>query len=340
MTDQNQEHKSKIGNKVWTRQPGELVREMRRIIRLKHYSISTERTYIQWVTRFVEFHGTKHPLDMGEAEIEKFLSYLATEKHVAGSTQNQAFNALLFLYREVLNQPLEGRIDSIRAKRSRNVPTVMTKEEVMKVLGLMKGTPQLMAKLLYGSGLRLMECVRIRVKDIDFAMKQITVRAGKGNKDRYTTLSEAIVPALQDQIQRVKILHDRDLAEGHGAVYMPDALERKYPQAARELGWQYVFPAKETSVDPRSGMTRRHHVGPSVLEKAIHRAVMEVGLTKRVTSHTFRHSFATHLLQSGTDIRTIQSLLGHDSLETTMIYTHVLQQGGMGVKSPLDLLAR
>jgi integron integrase len=333
-----QERSSGIGERIWTREPGELLTETKRVVRLKHYSISTERTYAHWITRFVAFNSMKHPLDMGEPEVEAFLSHLAAEKKAASSTQNQAFNALLFLYRDVLNRPLRGRIDAVRAKKPTHVPVVLTKDEVARILGLMKGTTQLMAKLLYGSGLRLMECVRLRVKDIDFAMRQVTVRAGKGNKDRYTTLSEALLPPLKDQLMRVKILHDKDLAQGQGAVYLPNALEKKYPKAATEFAWQYVFPAKNTSVDPRSGVVRRHHVGPSVLEKAIQRAVVEAGVNKKVSSHAFRHSFATHLLQSGTDIRTIQSLLGHNSLETTMIYTHVLQQGGFGVKSPLDSL--
>jgi len=215
---------------------------------------------------------------------------------------------------------------------------VMTQEEVSTVLSLMQGVPQLMAKLLYGGGLRLMEVIRLRVKDLDFAMKQIIVRAGKGDKDRYTILPDGLMSDLQDQLTRVKVLHDKDLAEGHGAVYMPDLMAKKYPKAAKEFAWQYVFPARKTSLDPRSNIVRRHHVGPSILEKAIRRAVVEAGINKGVTTHTFRHSFATHLLQSGTDIRTIQSLLGHTSLETTMVYTHILKQGGFGVKSPLDKL--
>lgn len=333
MQEYNASHKNQ---KVWTRKPGELATEFKRIIRLKHYSYSTERTYFSWVTKFIEFNKMKHPLDLGEKDIEAFLSHMAVTQKCAASTQNQAYNALLFLYREVLKSPCVGSIDAIRAKKPVVMPVFMTKDEVAKVLGLMQGMPQLMAKLLYGSGLRLMECVRLRVKDIDFKLKQITVRAGKGNKDRFTTLSEAIFPALKDQLVRVKILHDKDLEQGHGAVYMPNALERKYPNAAKEFAWQYVFPARDTSLDPRSDTVRRHHVGPSTLEKAIHRAVTEAGINKKITSHSFRHSFATHLLQSGTDIRTIQNLLGHNSLETTMIYTHALEQGAFGVKSPLD----
>jgi len=322
----------------WSREPGELLDEIRRIIRLKHYSIRTEYAYVGWIKRFILFHGTKHPLDMGSPEVEAFLSNLAVEKNVAGATQNQAFNALIFLYREVLILPLEGRVNAIRAAKKERLPVVLTTEETAKILTVMSGVTQLMAKLLYGSGLRLMECVRLRVKDLDFDLKQITVRSGKGDKDRFTTLSEALIPSLNDQLERVKMLHERDLVEGHGNVYLPNALERKYPKAGTEFRWQYVFPAKTVSTDPRTGMVRRHHVAPSALEKAIRRAVETVGIDKRVSSHAFRHSFATHLLHSGTDIRTIQSLLGHADLQTTMIYTHVAKQGGCGVKSPLDSL--
>jgi integron integrase len=246
-------------------------------------------------------------------------------------------NALVFLYKRVLNHALEDRINAIRADKKVNVPAVvMTRDEVATVLALMEGTPQLAAKLLYGSGLRIMEAVRLRVKDIDFAMKQLTVRAGKGDKDRFTTFPATLIPILQNHLARVKTLHQQDLAHGYGAVYLPHALERKYRQAATEWGWQYVFPARNVAVDPHSGITRRHHVDPSVINKAIKVAVRRAGLTKAISAHTFRHSFATHLLQRGTDIRTIQHLLGHTDVATTMIYTHVLQQGGQGVLSPLD----
>lgn len=243
-------------------------------------------------------------------------------------------NALVFLYKRVLEHPLPGRIDAVRATRKVTVPVVMTREEVAAVISLMSGTPQLAAKLLYGSGLRMAEAVRLRVQEVDFQMKQLTVRSGKGNKDRFTTFPTTLGPLLQNHLAGVKTLHQRDLALGHGAVHLPHALARKYPSAAREWGWQYVFPARNLSVDPRSGVTRRHHVDPSVINKAIKAAVRRAGLTKRVTAHTFRHSFATHLLQRGTDIRTIQALLGHRDVSTTMIYTHVLQQGGEGVPSP------
>jgi len=323
---------------AWTRQPGELLSRVTQVLRAKHYSISTERTYVPWIKRFVLFCENRHPLDVGEPELEAFLTSLAVDGNVASSTQNQAMNAIVFLYRDVIGRPLAGAINAVRAPKHINVPVVLTKDETMRLLNVMSGTTQLMAKLLYGSGLRVSECIRLRVKDVDFEMKQVTVRAGKGNKDRYTTLSESLIAPLKSHLERVKILWEKALAEGHGSVFMPDALDRKYPNAGKEWIWQYIFPAKNTSVDPRSGVERRHHVEASVLEKAIKRATLTIGLNKRVTCHTLRHSFATHLLQSGTDIRTIQDLLGHNDLSTTMIYTHVLRQGGQGVKSPLDQL--
>jgi len=271
-----------------------------------------------------------------EPKIEAFLTDLAVHGNVAAATQNQAMNALVFLYKRVLNQPMEGSIDAVRADKKINVPVVMTREEVAAVLSLMDGTAQLVAKLLYGSGLRIMEAVRLRVKDIDYQMKQLTVRSGKGDKDRFTTFPATLTPLLQNHLAGVKTLHQQDLAQGYGAVYLPYALARKAPHAAKAWGWQYVFPARNLSVDPRSGITRRHHVDPSVINKAIKVAVHRADLTKHISAHTFRHSFATHLLQRGTDIRTIQYLLGHKDLATTMIYTHILQQGSHGVPSPLD----
>ncbi|HWT80146.1 MAG TPA: integron integrase, partial [Candidatus Methylomirabilis sp.] len=249
---------------------------------------------------------------------------------------NQAMNALVFLYKKVLGNSLGETIDAVRAERKVNVPVVLTREEVSRVISVMEGVPQLIVKLLYGSGLRILEAVRLRVKDLDFAMKQVTVRSGKGDKDRFTTLPASVIPLLQNQLRRAKGFHDQDLAEGHGAVYLPDALERKYPGAAKDWSWQYLFPARDVSTDPRSGVVRRHHVDPAVVNKAIKVAARRAGLTKVISAQTFRHSFATHLLQRGTDIRTIQELLGHSDVATTMIYTHVLQQGGQGVPSPLD----
>lgn len=319
-------------------QQPKLLDEVRQVLRLHHYSIHTERAYLDWIVRYVRFHGMQSRKDLfpAEPQIESFLTDLAVNGNVAAATQNQAMNALVFLYKRVLNHAMEGSINAVRAEKKINVPVVMTREEVAAVLSLMDGTAQLVAKLLYGSGLRIMEAVRLRVKDIDFQMKQLTVRSGKGDKDRVTTFPATLTPLLQNHLAGVKTLHQQDLAQGHGEVYLPQALARKYPNAAKEWGWQYVFPARNLSIDPRSGITRRHHVDPSVINKAIKVAVRRTGLTKQISAHTFRHSFATHLLQRGTDIRTIQQLLGHNDVATTMIYTHILQQGGQGVPSPLD----
>jgi integron integrase len=315
-----------------------LLDEARKVLRLHHYSIHTERSYVEWIVRFVRFHGMRSRQDLFPAEpkIEAFLTDLALHRHVAAATQNQAMNALVWLYKRVLNHAMAGHINAVRAHKKITVPVVMTRDEVAAVLSLMHGTSQVVAKLLYGSGLRIMEAVRLRVKDIDYQMKQLTVRSGKGDKDRFTTFPATLTPLLQSHLAGVKTLHQQDLAQGYGAVYLPHALTRKYPHAAKEWGWQYVFPARHLSVDPRSGLTRRHHVDPSVINKAIKVAVRRAGLTKLISAHTFRHSFATHLLQRGTDIRTIQHLLGHHDVATTMLYTHVLQQGGQGVPSPLD----
>lgn len=319
-----------------------LLEDVRRVMRLKHYSLHTERTYSEWIKQFVKFHQLNERAELfenSEAKIEAFLSYLATERKVASATQNQAMNALVFLYKQVLNMPLTQRIEAIRSKTSRHVPVVLTIDEVKLVLPRVEGVAQLVVKLLYGSGLRITEAVRLRVQDVDYGYKQITVRSGKGDKDRVTTFSASLMPLLQNHLEKVKAIHEQDLADGFGAVYLPYALAKKYPNAEREWGWQYVFPARSLSVDPLSGETRRHHIDQSLVNKAIKAAVRQAGIAKRVSAHTFRHSFATHLLQRGTDIRTIQALLGHSELETTMIYTHVLNQGGQGVISPLDDLA-
>lgn len=322
-------------------QQPKLLDEVRNVLRLHHYSIHTERSYVDWIVRFVRFHDmhSREDLFPPEPKIEAFLTDLAVRGNVAPSTQNQAMNALVFLYKRVLKHALPGSIDAVRAPKKVTVPVVMTREEVAAVLSLMDGTAQLVAKLLYGSGLRIMEAVRLRVQDIDYQMKQLTVRAGKGDKDRFTTFPASLAPLLQNHLAGVKTLHQQDLAQRHGDVYLPYALARKYPSAAKEWGWQYVFPARTLSVDPRSGLTRRHHLDPSIVNKAIKAAVRRAGLTKHISAHTFRHSFATHLLQRGIDIRTIQQLLGHHDVATTMIYTHVLQQGGQGVPSPLDDLS-
>ena len=316
--------------------PKKLLDQVREAIQVKHYSIRTEQAYVNWIKRYILFHDKRHPREMGAAEIEAFLTHLAVDRNVAASTQNQALSALLFLYRQVLKQDLVGSIDSVRAKRPKRLPTVLTKEETLRVIGFLSGTHQLMAKLLYGSGLRLMECVRLRVKDVDFAQRQIIVRDGKGMKDRVTMLPDVLIQRLREHLQHTRHIHEDDLAKGYGSVYLPFALERKYPNADREWLWQYVFPATRLSTDPRTGITRRHHINESSLQKAVRRAAKRAGIDKRVTCHTFRHSFATHLLEDGYDIRTVQELLGHKDVKTTMIYTHVLNRGPLAVRSPLD----
>ena len=322
-----------------TRSNPKLLDEVRQRMRIKHYSIHTERSYCDWIRRFVKFHRLADKSELlvnSEGKIEAFLSYLAMERNVAASTQNQAMNALVFLYKQVLDQPLEKRIDAVRSSKNRRIPVVLDKEEVKRIITLMEGVPQLIVKLLYGSGVRITEAVRLRVQDIDFEYKQITVRSGKGNKDRVTTFSSTLDPLIKNHLVKVKLIHEEDLKVGFGAVYLPYALDKKYRSAETEWGWQYVFPARNRAIDPRSGIERRHHVDQSVINKAIKVVVKKLGIAKKVSAHTFRHSFATHLLQKGIDIRTIQALLGHNDLETTMIYTHILNQGGKGVISPLD----
>lgn len=308
---------------------------MRDALRLKHYSYRTEETYLDWVKRYILFHGKRHPAEMGAPEIQAFLIHLATQRQVAASTQNQALSAILFLYREVLHQEMEPVLPS-SAKRPERLPTVLTHDEVLRLLANLNGVYKLMAQILYGSGLRLMECVRLRIKDIDFEYRTITVRDGKGEKDRITPLPQSIMDDLKRQIERVRLLHEEDLLAGAGEVYLPDALSTKYPNAAREFIWQYLFPASKRSRDPRSGQERRHHLDPSALQRAVKEAAGAAAIQKRVSCHTLRHSFATHLLQNGYDIRTVQELLGHKDVRTTMIYTHVLNRGGLAVRSPLD----
>lgn len=318
--------------------PPKLFDQVQSVLRAKHYSIRTERTYWDWIKRYILFHNKTHPTEMGAAEVEAFLSHLAVAGKVSASTQNQAKSALLFLYREVLGVDLPWLDNVIQAKMPQRLPVVLTVSEVKAVLNRLDGSLWLMASLLYGGGLRLMECARLRVKDVDFEMRQVTVREGKGFKDRVTMLPDGVAALLQAHLIRVKALHDEDVASGYGAVYLPYALEKKYPNAAKEWGWQYVFPARALSVDPRSGVTRRHHVDEKSLQRAVKRATQQAGIAKPATPHTLRHSFATHLLQSGYDIRTVQELLGHKDVQTTMIYTHVLNRGGRGVHSPLDSL--
>lgn len=308
---------------------------MRQIIRLRQMSIRTEEAYLSWVRRYVHFHGKKHPAKMCEQEVTQFLTHLAAEKDVAKSTQNQALNALVFLYRHVLEKPL-GEIQAVRAKRPKRLPIVLTQQEVDAVLGQVEGSSQLVASVLYGAGLRLLEGLRLRVQDLDFAQSQILVRSGKGDKDRRTMLPECLEKPLDRQLRAVRQLHQEDLDAGYGGVYLPKALDRKYRVAAKELRWQYVFPATKLSTDPRSGVVRRHHLDETAVQRAVRKAGEVAGLTKRVTCHSLRHSFATHLLENGYDIRTVQELLGHEKLATTMIYTHVMNKGGVGVRSPLD----
>lgn len=317
--------------------PPKLLDQVQAVLRVKHYSIRTERVYLDWIKRYILFHHKTHPAQMGAAEVEAFLSHLAVAGNVAASTQNQAKSALLFLYREVLVIELPWLDNVTQAKMPQRLPVVLTVSEVKSVLNRLDGTLWLMAGLLYGGGLRLMECVRLRVKDVDFGMRQVTVREGKGFKDRVTMLPESSIAPLQAHLARVRALHDEDLAAGYGAVYLPYALGKKYPNAAKEWGWQYVFPSRNLSVDPRSGVTRRHHVDEKGLQRAVKRAAQQAGIAKLATPHTLRHSFATHLLQNGYDIRTVQELLGHKDVQTTMIYTHVLNRGGRGVTSPLDM---
>jgi integron integrase len=316
--------------------PTRLLDQVREQIRLRHYSIRTEQAYVSWIKRYILFHDKKHPKDMDKAEIEAFLTYLAKDLNVSSSTQNQAFNALLFLYNQVLHKSLDDKINAIRAKKPRRLPTVMTNEEAMKVVKGLSGSNKLMAKLLYGSGLRLMECLRLRVKDIDFGMNQIMVRDGKGKIDRVTLLPESAKLKLIEHLERVKTVHENDLSQGYGKVYLPYALSRKYPNANRDWGWQYIFPSKSLSKDPRTGEIRRHHIHENSLQKAVKKAVRLARIIKPVSCHTFRHSFATHLLEDGYDIRTVQELLGHKDVSTTMIYTHVLKKGGKAVRSPID----
>jgi integron integrase len=316
--------------------PKRLLDQVRDAIRLKHYSYRTEQTYVQWIRRYILFHNKRHPNQMGVPEIEAFLTHLAVQEHVAASTQNQALSALLFLYREVLFLPLDARIDAVRAKPSRKLPTVLTKDEVRSVIVHMTGVHRLIVQTLYGSGLRLREAMQLRVKDLDFPQHQIVVRDAKGHDSRVTMLPVSLVEPLQEHLQGVQRLHRQDLEQGYGATVLPFALARKYPNANRQWHWQFVFPSSTRCQDPRSGTVVRYHLHESGLQKAVKQAVRCAGIQKRVGCHTFRHSFATHLLQNGYDIRTVQELLGHKDVKTTMIYTHVLNRGGRGVRSPLD----
>lgn len=311
---------------------------LREALRSRHYSHKTEQTYCSWVKRFIRFHGMRYPAEMAEAEVNSFLSYLAINEKVSASTQNQALCAILFLYRYVIGRRIGELGEVVRARKSRRLPVVMTRDEVSAVLSRLGGEKWLMASLIYGAGLRLMECLRLRVQDIDFSANHILVRDGKGNKDRIVMLPQVLKKPLVKHIGGVREVHHRDLADGYGRVAMPYALERKYPNAAVDWRWQFLFPQKHRWRNARTGQQGRHHIDESLVQRAVAVAVRNTGLTKRASCHTFRHSFATHLLENGYDIRTIQELLGHKDIKTTMIYTHVLNQGGKGVQSPIDKL--
>jgi len=330
-------HRADIGQ---TDNPPRLLTLVHEAIRRKYFSRRTEQAYAHWIRRFIYFHGKRHPREMGEAEVTAFLNDLAATRKVSAGTQNQALSALLFLYKEVLGKDLAWLDGLVRAKRPARLPTVLTRAEVEALLAQLTGVRWLIASLLYGAGLRVMECLRLRVKDVDLEYRQILVRDGKGEKDRVTMLPEKLVEPLRAHLHRVKGLHSRDLKEGYGEVNMPYALARKYPRAGREWAWQFIFPSKHRSADPDDGVIRRHHQYESAPQRAVHDAVRAAGIAKHASCHTLRHSFATHLLEAGYDIRTVQELLGHSDVSTTMIYTHVLNKGGRGVKSPLDRLER
>lgn len=327
-----------MSDKTTSSKPPRLLDQVRDRLRVLHYSLRTERTYLDWIKRFILFHGKRHPRDMGGPEVQAFLSHLAVAQNVAANTQNLALSAILFLYRDVLDMELPWLQGVTRAKKPQRLPTVLTRREVDLLLGALHGPLELLVRLYYGTGMRLMEGVRLRVKDVDLERRQITVRDGKGGKDRVTVLPESLLEPLARRLDLRRALYQADVARRECEVWLPDALARKYPNAPREWGWQYVFAAERLSVDPRSGARRRHHVDEKQVQRHVRRAAIRAGIVKPVSPHTLRHSFATHLLESGYDIRTVQELLGHADVSTTMIYTHVLNRGGRGVVSPLDRL--
>ncbi|VAW77890.1 Integron integrase IntIPac [hydrothermal vent metagenome] len=310
------------------------LQQLREAIRVKHYSIRTEQAYVGWAKRFILFHNKRHPKEMAEPEVCEYLSHLAIQKNVAASTQNQALNAIVFMYKHVIERPLE-KLDSVRAKKPERLPVVLTQNEVRELFRALEMKHYLPVAILYGSGLRLMECIRLRVKDLDFEHCAVTVRDGKGGKDRVTTLAHELIAPLECHLCQVRNIHEKDLTDGYGDVYLPHALSRKYINAGNEWAWQYVFPASRRNEDPRSGLIRRHHINESSIQKAVKAAVRKANINKPASCHTLRHSFATHLLERGMDIRTVQEQLGHKDLRTTQIYTHVIQRGGNAVLSPL-----
>ena len=314
-----------------------LVEAISDVCRTEHYAYRTEETYLKWIKRFIAFYGNKHPREMGATEVQDFLTHLAVDRKISASSQNQALSAILFLYKKVLDIDLPWMVDVVRAKRSRRVPIVLSRSEVQRVLSCMSGQKRLMASLCYGSGLRLVECLRLRIKDIDFEYLQITIRDGKGAKDRVTVLSEQLVPDIKRQMENVRQVMEQDIALGKNGVSLPDAIDRKFKKASLSWPWQYLFPSVKYAFITHNDGMRRHHAHASVLSRAVKTAVDDAGINKRATTHTFRHSFATHLLERGCDIRTVQELLGHTDLKTTQIYTHILKRGGNAVRSPLDL---
>ena len=316
--------------------PPRLLDQVKNRLRYLHYSLRTEEAYVQWIKRFILFHDKRHPNAMGADDIRAYLNYLASRCRVSASTQNQALCAIVFLYREILQMDIGEIGDFVYARRPKRLPVVLTRDEVSKILGLLREPYRTMAGIMYGSGLRLGECLLLRILDIDFSRKEIIVRAGKGNKDRITMLPDSVIPGLQSTIEKTRRYHALDQQVGINHVYLPDALARKYPNAGRELKWQFVFASGNTSIDPVSGKKGRHHIHRKSVQRVIQAAIRKAGIMKHMTTHVFRHSFATHLLESGYDIRTVQELLGHAHVNTTMIYTHVLNKGGRGVKSPLD----
>ena len=318
--------------------PPRLLDRVRDEIRARHYSLRTEQTYLHWIKRYILFHGKRHPRDMGAPEVGAFLSSLAVDRNVAAATQNLALSAVLFLYREVLGIDLPWLKDVVRAKKPQRLPTVLTRVETQKLLAELEGTSGLVVRLLYGTGMRLMEGLRLRVKDLDLERRQVTVRGGKGGKDRVTVLPDALVDSLREHLGARRALFEDDRRQKRADVWLPDALSVKFPNAAREWGWQYVFVSKSISIDPRSGAERRHHLDENTIQRQVKRAAQAAGIHKNASPHVLRHSFATHLLESGYDIRTVQELLGHSDVSTTMIYTHVLNRGSRGVRSPLDAL--